>query len=598
MNFPKSGRYASGINNILRMLRPACAISLALAVTASCIFDDVSGCPPLPDDGGYTINIALSAGSFATRTSGHNYNPGTDDESFINIPSEDYAVFIFDGEGNFVQRFEPGAVSLQRNGTDKYRYVLSGAFRPEKELSSIQLMVLANWNTSFGGSYINFEKEIGGYGTETESTLNQIYAETGKFNFKMPADRSGATPVSWMPSEGNSGIPMFGLSKTVSLSDEEELIELSGDYEIPVLRSLAKIEILDKVPTGPANIERCVLTSWNTSGRFVPDGRDVEKGNPEWNSPGTQVEYPSLPAGVVSETNLQFAKTKKTVEIDGEDTEKDCFVVYVPEMNLAVDTPPVLEVYVKGMTDPYKVVLSEYEEGKPKEGTEYEALLRNHIYRYNILSVGVTANLELYIETPEWELDEDEYVYNDAAAQWYVADGETKSFSWVMTDEEREKGLKIPAANHDSDEVILAGEEGNRRNVVVSIAGGTEAVATFTIAEPVRGLWTLALYADDGTPNHWFRIDLWDAEHGTWIEGNDTLSGEVAKAGETPQEVKIRIVAKELQFTESPNTARLVMNATTFDGRMVELNLTSDDPMKPVGTSDHYIIKQYPTATM
>lgn len=547
-------------------------------------------CPQYGDEE-YTINLTISAGALATRNDGDRSVGGTEAEKFINVNGGDYAVFILDGEGNYIQRFEPGSVSLQKDGADGYKYVMNGAFKPESELSAIQLMVFANWQT-FGGNYTTSE------GLLKDRELTAIYADKSNFNFTYPAITGTETETmgktSWIPTE-SSGIPMFGLSR-VELLDREKvagnpLIDL--DNPIPMLRSLAKIEIVNKVPTDKnITIEKCVLAGgYNATGRFIPDGST----NSNWNDDqDTQVEYPSLPDNVTpNPDDLYFVKTEKTVD----DKTYQCFVVYIPEMELPEtgDTRPYLQIYIDGVEEPYRVELAEYDETMV-EGTEYEALLRNHSYRYNITDVegeDVTATLTLMIDTDNWDNDEDEYYYDDIAVEF--SQGGTFQWEWKPTNRD-------PQNPEDS------------KNLVVQQSGASGAEASFTITKPERGTWTLSLYCDDYTPNHWFQIEIWDDEKEDYVlidqridpenEHNfiaDTYTGSIPAKGEEAKEVKIRISAKDLQYSPDVYKARLVMNVRTFDGRMAEVDLINgtmfgsdiDDSSK-----EYYYIIQYPTAEL
>ena len=573
---------------------------------------------PVPTDG-YTLNLTISAAnSLATRAalSDTGAKEHTADafaeENFININAGDYAVFIFDGAGNFVQRFEPGSVQLRKNPNGTVEYTLSGVFYADDDdfpivdgKKQIRIAVAANWMIKFGNSFIynNVESSL--------STLTGLY-EAANLTFTLPteptetADVDYATFKSWIPDGRTTGIPMFGVSGPVELAKVMNFDTVEGgvDNSIYMLRSLAKIEVYDAVPDGKsAEIDRCVLTGYNTVGRYVPDGSTAD--NSDWYKESIQVKTPTLPGTVTTGTNLCFAKSKKSFKIGEESyADKDYFVVYVPEMDLTVGTRPVINVYLKGKSDPATIQLADYDGGKePVANSAYTALLRNHSYRYNVKSVGIDATLWLYINSEstdvQWDTDNDSYVYEDLAVEFAPKNPADlsagyKTFEWNWTDK-----------NKDSQEIILGGEESNRRNVVVSIDSDFGAEATFTITEPARGTWALSLYSDDGTANHWFRIDTWDATTGEWIIGSDDASGTDAASGKipakdsTPTEVKIRIVANELQYTGSLLTARLAMNVTTFDGRMMEVNLTSSDPMNhPVDPEnpDYYMIVQYATA--
>lgn len=566
MNTYRTHRHRCGMNNLFKRIG---MMSLAVSLLAACATDDdvPDSSVTKTDRDEYTLTLTLSAGSLNTRSEGHGTDPGTDDDAFINIAQNDYAIFIFDDAGQFVQRFEPGAVSLQRDpNNNKYKYVLNGALKPERELEKMQMMVLANECKDFGANYFEVEKLI------ASQTLSQIYANSTQFNFTMPV---AASSTSWIPTTNQTGIPMFGLSDVVALDDD--LVELTK--EIPMLRSLAKIEIVDMVPNGQsANIEKCVLTKYNTSGRFIPDVTN----NPLWNGAdkeNTQITTPSLPDlhdGVDIGSNLYFAKTTRMVRTKGadEDESKDCFVVYLPEMDLkdvADDARPTLSVDINGRS--YPIYLCDYnKDGKPDDQTKYTSLLRNHLYRYNILAVGAEA--ELTITTENWDLDADQvWDYEDLKVDF--ADG--GEFKWENP-------------NYDPSDI-------NDRTLLVTTEDG--AVGRFTLKSIKDSKWVLSLVTDDGTPIHWFRIDLWEGteEDGHWVVEDqapgvdkfiaDTQSGDI----DENKPVKFRIIATDTNGSALDYTARVVLTLQTFDGRVLNVNLINSET-EPSSDADYYKVKQ------
>ena len=380
-----------------------CALLLSLPLLSSCIGDEMADCAA---DGGYTINLTISAGSLSTRASGHEpYEEGIDAEGFINIGAGDYAVFIFDGNGDYVQRFEPGAVSLKQTSGGKYKYELNGSFKPERELEKIQIMVLANWMAGFGGSYLDFENKVKASSSASyTSALEYIYKNTADFNFTMPhTQATDGTYTSWKPltSGTPSGIPMFGISQPVDLTSlgDNALIKLTGDKEIPMLRSLAKVEIVDNMPSGNG-ITGVTLSKSSMSGRFIPD---VER-NPDWNLKEMQVVEPSLPAKINEIENLSFFKSDVKRLVDG--VEKDVWVAYIPEMNLASklrddkERPHFTISRVSGNKD---VKFDNYIKGEQNTANQIQTVLRNHIYRYTV--EGTATTLDLTLEVLPWKME-------------------------------------------------------------------------------------------------------------------------------------------------------------------------------------------------
>ena len=595
-----------------------CVAAASLAVFLGCGCESWFEKSCTPDDNAgmsCTLNLSIAAGSFSSRVGNASGEAAPFSENFINTEANDYRIFVLDGDGRVLQPFKPTSVRLSEEAGESV-YKMQGTVSPAPEI--LRLMVLANWKTAFSGDYDWLDQQ-------NPPTLEELYKDRNNFNFMLPTGNG----VSWVPSAGLEGIPMFGLSESYQVYAEGAagtagFVPELDVRRIPLLRSLVKIEIVDMVPNGSANIERCVLTSYNKNGRFIPDATL----NPDWNKDMTQVITPSLPQSVTTGSNLQFETTKRKVTIDGSLIEKDCFVVYIPEMDLirlSADDKPVLKIHIKDVEQPYNVFLSPYnkEDGKPvlkEDGSVayYDGLLRNHVYRYNINSVGIDAKLELLIDTEYWDNDEEEYYYDDIE----VCFSERGNFkwnwdrdnvdpldpffsSWEWPDDEAHSRENIFSW---SDEVLA---QWNGKNLVVEKSGASAAEAAFTIVKPERGTWTLALYCAEGTPKHWFQIEIWDEASQKWVlkdqridsdEHNliaDTLTGDIAPKGEASKEVRIRISAQDLQYSEGPYSARLVMNVTTFDGRMAEVNLMTGQLMQPSegSSDDYYYIKQYPTPT-
>lgn len=573
-----------GISKIIRMS----LLAALLPGLTSCVTED-GYCPPSDPDGVYTVHLSISAGSFGTRSSGHTPEKGSEVENFINVAAGDYAVFILDEEDNFVQRIEPGAVSLERKNGNSYEYLINGAFKPEKEIGKIRLMVLANWQTSFGGSYNDFEKKLSSdAASAAATTVKYVFQNAADFNFVMPTNGTG----SWTPEGSKAGIPMFGLSGLVTATNE--VYEVRN--VIPMLRAIAKIEIVDMVPDGQsANIEEVVLTSYNTKGRYIPhvkDGAgvlDADKVNAGWNVEGTQVTTPSLPEKLIAEngqkqpvgTDLYFYQTTKMVKTTGatEDESKDCFVVYVPEMDLrnlltTDDGRPVLQVYLGGNDTPYIIQLATYDGGKdPVENSGYTSLLRNHIYRYNILSVGI--DMKLTIESDPWDLDDDQlWDYEDAGGEF------TAAFKWV--DFAGNEWSRYDDSNIDDlNRILLIGSDES-----------DAAHGRFTLETPKGnnpGTWTIGLVSDDDTKNDHFKIEV-KSEDGWGSQGEKGDSYTAAIDGKKP--VEFRIVATAPNSSATDYTARVVMVTKTFDGRMVNEKLPTNTITDPNDDKYYYRVKQ------
>ena len=530
---------------------------MTVALLLSSCVKEYSDCPTV--DNGYMLTLNIVAEHVAATRSGEPVDDATAAESFINLTGNDYCVYILDGNGRLMQRFEPTAMELTQTGDDSFVYKLSGKFYPEME--QMQVLVLANWKSAFGGDYsTQFDLE--------RTMLSDLYADSDNFNFTYPV-QSGTN--SWIPDGSSSGIPMFGITTapipipTASVAGTNTPTINVGD--IRMLRALSKIEVVNITPSEDnVKITSCQLTTYNTTGRFIPDGTN----NGDWNVEATQVSAPSLPTGgnALSSTGLAFAET---TDSDG----NQHFTVYVPEMDLDAlgDSRPVIEIGVsvddKPASKSFAIELAEYSGSEVIPNSQYENLLRNHWYGFNItkVEVGISSDLYIHVETKNWEMDEDELFYNDLAVEF--APGGI--FHWTTAEYDPEEEDVVDGQG------VPSTADKDKRSLLVSRQGGAEGV--FKITEPARGTWTLALYGADDTDNSAFQIDLWGkydemqedgstVEKEGWIAGADAVSGRI-----TGDEVKFRIVATGDNISPGDYSARLTMSVTTFDDRMFYVNL-------------------------
>lgn len=611
------------------------SMALLLLTQTSCVYDkDIPCGSEDPDLLVINLNLTVPSSSTGTRSEGedHVLVPGSNDENYINITEGDYQVLMFDKTGALVEGklsdFECKRNSIN-GGTTSYTLTttlsLSGDEDKER-LSTFKVMVLANWksfersNTQQAFEYPSFT------GYSVSGATNNIYKDGEHFNFtlKTPGDDS-----SWVPSiNENRAIPMFGITDDVDLQFAINMAKYGDEpsFNVSMLRSLAKIELVNNTPDeDDITFTSGKLTAYNSKGRFIPD--ILEDKNTGWNNSETQVGAVSLPNDY--DSKQLDGEEWPLVTLDGGKT----FVAYIPEMDLDKireqgSAIPQLELMVTANENeygPYPIELGEYD-GVFTE-VYYPALLRNHNYTFNInsVTVGVTGELTLLIETADWDDDDDTYYYDDLEVkfaetsedgssdgkfkwEWkktniYIEDQAFNDLSWNYNGDWHKDNIE----EWPSD--ILAQWVG--KSLAVQQSDDSGAVATFTITAPERGSWTLALYSDDGTPKHWFYIHRWDPERGEWVnedqradpendhnEVYDTLTGTIAGKGGESSEVKIRITASQLQDTEKVYSARLVMNVTTFDGRMAEVNLLTGAIMDSTKTSDndYYHIIQIPTS--
>lgn len=554
------------------------SMALMLLMQTSCIYDNNSVEPCGSGDAELLVinfNLTVPSSSTRTRNECKDLLPGSKDESYIDINNKDYQILMFDNSGALVEgklsEFE--CIGNGVNGNGEASYILTAHLeldgKEDKELlSKFSVMVLANWK-SFEKSNANTSFE---YPSFIGYTTNNIYTDKENPKFHFTLKEQGQDEYAWVPSSENGKnqfIPMFGVAEDLDLQFVMDMARYGDDpcFNVPMLRSMAKIEIVDMVPDGKsANFDKCSLTKYNRSGRVIPD---ITK-NTSWNVSNTQITTPSLPDNVNSSENLKFFKTTKTVRTERatEDEIKDCFVAYIPEMALALGSTdrPELKVKLKGSDKEYPIKLSGYKNGKPDDEAEYTSLLRNHIYRFNVTSVDISADLTLFIDTPEWDVDDDqEWSYEDAA----VGFTEGGKFDWINPNYE--------TILDDTDRILLVGYD-----------SADAAYGHFQFKPTAANnhcTWTLSLIADDATKNDYFTIQIKNGDE--WENCGDTVTRDL-----DDNMVDFRIMATGANGSTTDYSARVIMTVQTFDGRVAVLNLTGTTLYDSSNDKFYYVVKQ------
>ncbi len=323
-------------SSISYILRPV-ALLLAL-VTTSCVNDDQTACPPFGQAEQYVLNLRITTQKAATRTTRaekHDIEEATDAEDRINIEGNDFAVLVFDGYGRLIQRFEPSSTIISRQESG---YEVTGVLG-ETSADRIQVAVIANCKSMAAASA--YDRFVLGH-----TFLSDMYRDGTTWNFTLPND-------GWQPDGAGKAIPMYGCSGAALLSAatqnaiDKERYDLDLG-EIKMLRAVAKIEVADALPDAPA----------------TADG-------------------------------LKFFAETKTV---GDET-RTVYSAYVTEADLtanrAVINLTVRDSGANPTSKDYKMEVDEYADGKPTK--RLGALLRNHIYRYEIRSASNTLDINYTI---------------------------------------------------------------------------------------------------------------------------------------------------------------------------------------------------------
>ncbi len=196
----------------------------------------------------------------------------------------------------------------------------------------------------------------------------------------------------------NGYIPMWGI----------RLFQVNGDEQqdagtISLLRSMAKIEVVlsNEMLANGFTLDEAELNHHNTIGYCLPAG---------WNSV-------THTAALDQENCIRaYHKHSATPIALYEQVSSQRYFLYVPEFNVlhtAENRPNISVVLGDGSTAPLdfpnSIQFGSYDaNGDFVEGSETN-IVRNHIYRFNI--VGIASGLEIEYEVLDWEYDEDENLW-------------------------------------------------------------------------------------------------------------------------------------------------------------------------------------------
>ncbi len=360
------------------------ALMMAAAALLCGCSDDNAPSPVI--EGGGEADIVLTLCTYrsetgpTSRAGGHETEAASAKENLIDIDGGDYRVLIFGKDGRLLERFIPTEF-VSVNTVDYSGYSVSGRITQTDFMGNadgsyeFQIMVLANWESLGGiGCYENFELIPG------KTFISDVVSMAREKTYRL------SSAAGWRPFKDDfKGIPMFGLgymkvtAEQVAVSSPESPINVG---EISMLRAMAKIEIIDNI--APADdstrpeITGATVSSHLLDGTFVPD----LTANPDWADGAIQVVRPTEPFDAVSATApLSFFNAGKNTD------DNVVYSVYVAEQDFSKLRAKVsVRVKADGAEADYDMQLAEYQGGKPVK--PLESFLRNHIYRFEIVSVS------------------------------------------------------------------------------------------------------------------------------------------------------------------------------------------------------------------
>ena len=567
-----------------RTLCLALLSAVLLMALSACSHDDAQDYDGMPDvvenEGSqFLMSVTLMTNSDMTTRAGDHKDDseekGNAAENYIDIDGNDFRVVLFDKQGNYLMEIDANALrsslySFEQGGVQYYVWEGEVELPSSSNMESIkqngfQVMALANWQNAKGQwAYSNLFAN----GTGTHQTLANIWKDGTNHNFSYSTANGD---LSWTPDHTASTkrlIPMFGIAEA-SLSEVGNAggIVLRSETKVQMQRAVAKIEVIDNIEQDGISIGDVTMSKYNTSGRLIPD----VAANPNWNVVGSQVGTSSVPNAVGTASGLKFLNVTEGG--------KSKWVAYVPEM--ALDKPStdnrnnlvfpngraslqvkinstLGDVYEGGTyTAHFAKYNDKFEPTIPDESWNH--ILRNHIYRFSVNKVGVTAELELHVKP--WVLDSDEdwdftdHVMIAQTLEW-------KKDSYESMDENT--GRVVLWLEDDKDKILTG---------------------AFRIASPVNGTWYARLTPlDDAKPNAITFVNK-DGDVMEPSVGDPPVCLEVS--GIIEQEVPARIYIKPTNFGNDD------MSAFRLDFFVENLGVWIQVPMEDFTDENNYTRNYY-----
>ena len=581
--------------------------AVAMLCTATgCIFEEaVTDCPDsskTPSSFMLNLNLTVPASADAmSRAYGHEFEPGTDPENFIHLTypggedglHPDYKVFIFDKDGGFVGDVDDLAESISSecmgmgpNGAN-YRLTFNLSLDPaqKERMSQFQIMVLAN--------YLSFqetnEQDCQAYPSfNSETNLDDLYNDAENFNFQFSFK---SDTEHWRPEVDRSGIPMFGLSQKIDIAYVIAMSE--ADYyepiSIPMLRALAKVEIVDNTSEGITNVGRLPMKF--LSGRLIPNLKE----NPKWDDPDIQIVKSSLAYDGGINYNVSAGSDIPLFrKPEGEIT---VWYMYLPEIQIPYGNNSGSRAVDLGLGDQdglyYRPAFSftfnkkqygfELDNNIEKLGSSRYAkgdgsltdILRNHIYRYTINNSGMNVRVDLTVQPWDFKYDSEPWNFDTPVVSEYI--------KWDAKDLSDENST---IENGYTDMGL------SECRLLMNPATDTYVEGTFTLTAPMHCRWYAYLRTTgSGEPDAFYFTNGEEAPDGSdthFVEGDDSgiIDG---------NPITLKIACKRAKVSVENNEQTLVIMVQYPDKSQREVNIVSD-PRD--GIKANYTIVQQVTEVM
>ncbi len=424
-------RFAIHTHTLVRLLA---ALPVLLLLVASCV-NDYDNCPAPQRDAdpvklSFTIvtrtSMETTRQTRAADTNADGDIPGTAPENYLNLAGGDIRFLLFDEEQKLLREFTPDAdITVVEGNTNYVSYTVRATIaepyfaQVAERVLSFYIMVIANGNSHKLNAFAL---------APNVTTIKDIADQCTAFTLPVGTPSAGPSTANtgWTPSQPGQAdgeyIPMAGLQQftlpkgAFDGNGAEGFVELSPEgsgKDINMLRALAKIEVIDRIditgnvadaPEGRPSVQKVELLGYCATGTILP-------AYVQWNRNDVletqQVVAPTMAASLAyrapaddytaTVANSQIDFHSDAAATDGRADGCQVFSVYTTEYSQAAIPGTAVRPYVRitlslpnedgtaTTTKLYQLKLAEYNGGTA--GANIAALLRNHIYRYEITAV-------------------------------------------------------------------------------------------------------------------------------------------------------------------------------------------------------------------
>lgn len=256
----------------------------------------------------------------------------------------------------------------------------------ENEINDLQILIYDD-----ADEYVGTVEDLFASNSQYVGTLSGTNWQSGTYKFVVLANFTASNTrladlASIHYNQNAEYIPMWGVLKSQFTFAAGERTNIGS---IDLLRAMAKVEV-NFAESFPSDYEIGAITisPYNTQGYCLPAG------------------YASVDATgkldreEISPASFNPLDSPSNMELIFKG-ENNSYYIYLPEYDNSTK-PAKIQVTVNGET--YYLEFKDYENGAPKEGTQYD-IVRNHIYRYTITGVNDGKLIIKYKAMP-WELVE------------------------------------------------------------------------------------------------------------------------------------------------------------------------------------------------